>query len=92
MWRLVLVIQQLLRLWLRHLTLISAKLSDETEKERLNPYVLKERDGYTALYLALKSRYMKTASSLVDANQQTSFLANENGISTLYLAVEAVDV
>lgn len=66
-----------------HSTFISAKLSDETERERLNLYVLKDRDGHTALHLALKGRYMKIASYLVNANQQASFLANKNGIFPL---------
>lgn len=52
-----------------------------------NLYILKDIDGHTALHLSLKA-----ASSLVNANQQASFLANKDGISPLYLAIEAEDV
>ncbi|ESQ38029.1 hypothetical protein EUTSA_v10029249mg [Eutrema salsugineum] len=72
-------------------TFVSGTLSEE-KREILNPYVVKDINGDTALHLALERRYMKTASSLVNANQQASFLANKNGISPLYLAVEVGDV
>ncbi|XP_024009575.1 protein ACCELERATED CELL DEATH 6 [Eutrema salsugineum] len=73
------------------LTFVSAKLSEE-EKEKLNLYVVKDKDGDTPLHLALKGRYMEIASSLVKANNQASFLANNEGISPLYMAIEAGDL
>ncbi|ESQ38030.1 hypothetical protein EUTSA_v10028559mg [Eutrema salsugineum] len=70
-------------------TFVSAKLYDEEERERLDLYFVKDRDGDTPLHLALKSHQMKIASCLVKANKGASFLANKVGISPLYLAVEA---
>ncbi|XP_023636792.1 protein ACCELERATED CELL DEATH 6 isoform X2 [Capsella rubella] len=72
-------------------TFFSDKLVEE-DRERLNPYVLKDINGDTALNLALKRRYMEVALFLVKANQQASFLASKDGISPLYLAVEAGDL
>ncbi|CDY42176.1 BnaC03g64970D [Brassica napus] len=71
---------------------ISAGLSDEDGRERLNLYVVKNKDGDTPLHLALKGRHMSSANYLVSANQQASFLANKDGISPLYLAVETEDL
>ncbi|XP_013626683.1 PREDICTED: alpha-latroinsectotoxin-Lt1a-like [Brassica oleracea var. oleracea] len=71
---------------------ISAGLSDEDGRERLNLYVVKNKDGDTPLHLALKGRHMSSANYLVSANQQTSFFANKDGISPLYLAVETGDL
>ena len=70
------------------LTFVSATLSEE-EKERVNVYVVKDKDGDTALHLALKHRNMETAACLVNAGLQASFLANKDGISPLFMAVEA---
>ncbi|XP_056849939.1 protein ACCELERATED CELL DEATH 6-like isoform X2 [Raphanus sativus] len=41
-------------------TCLSAKLSSEEERERLNLYVLKDKDGDTPLHLALKDLHEKT--------------------------------
>ncbi|KAF3506193.1 hypothetical protein F2Q69_00009360 [Brassica cretica] len=71
---------------------ISAGLSDEDGRERLNLYVVKNKDGDTPLHSALKGRHMSSANYLVSANQQASFLANKDGISPLYLAVETGDL
>lgn len=70
------------------ITFFSARLAEE-DREILNPYLLKDIHGDTALNLALKGRQMEVAFSLVNANQQASFLASKDGISPLYLAVEA---
>ena len=68
----------------------SDRLAEEG-KERLNPYVLKDKDGNTPLHLAIAGRYEWIAASLVDANQDASFLGNNKGISSLYMAVESGD-
>ncbi|CAL9233139.1 unnamed protein product, partial [Arabidopsis halleri] len=75
------------------ITFLSDRLAEEN-RERLNPYVLKDKDGDTALHLALKDLHIKTktAACLVNANQDVSFLANKDEISPLYLAVEAGNV
>ena len=70
------------------LTFVSATLSEE-EKERVNVYVSKNIDGDTPLHLALKGDNVKTATFLVNTDQRASFLANKDGISPLYMAVEA---
>ena len=72
-------------------TFFSARLAEE-DREILNPYLVKDVNGDTALNLALKGRYRKVALRLVKANKQASFLASKDGISPLYLAVEAGDV
>ncbi|KAL9816295.1 putative ankyrin repeat-containing domain, PGG domain, protein accelerated cell death 6 [Arabidopsis thaliana] len=72
-------------------TFFSARLAEE-DREILNPYLVKDINGDTALNLALKGRYRKVALRLVKANKQASFLASKDGISPLYLAVEAGDV
>ncbi|KAL9285588.1 putative ankyrin repeat-containing domain, PGG domain, protein accelerated cell death 6 [Arabidopsis thaliana] len=70
------------------LTFVSATLCEE-EKERVNVYVSKNIDGDTPLHLALKGDNVKTATFLVNTDQRASFLANKDGISPLYMAVEA---
>ncbi|CAH8313243.1 unnamed protein product [Eruca vesicaria subsp. sativa] len=72
-------------------TCFSAGLSEE---ERLNLYVLTDKDGDTPLHLALKDLHEKTETSvcLVKANQSVSLVANKDGISPLYLAVLAGNV
>ncbi|CAL9233061.1 unnamed protein product, partial [Arabidopsis halleri] len=69
-------------------TFFSDRLAVE-DRERLNPYVLKDKYGNTALHLAIEGRYMEMAASLVNENQNVSFLENNEGISSLYMAVEA---
>ncbi|EOA20152.1 hypothetical protein CARUB_v10000444mg [Capsella rubella] len=73
------------------ITFVSAKLPEE-ERERLNMYISKDKDGDTPLHAALKDRHMETAACLLKANQQASFLANKDNISPLYFAVEGGDV
>lgn len=73
------------------ITFFSARLAEE-DREILNPYLLKDINGDTALNLALKGHYMEVALCLLKANKQASFLASKDGISPLYLAVEAGDV
>ncbi|XP_024009935.1 protein ACCELERATED CELL DEATH 6 [Eutrema salsugineum] len=73
---------------------VSAKISDDEERSILNLYVCKDINGDTPLHLVLKElhnkdRYWSVASSLIHANRCASFLANKDGISPLYLAVEA---
>ncbi|AEE82463.1 ankyrin repeat family protein [Arabidopsis thaliana] len=72
-------------------TFFSDRLAEE-DRERLNPYVLRDKYGNTALHLAIEGRYMEMAASLVNENQNASFLENNEGISSLYMAVEAGDV
>ncbi|CAH8295221.1 unnamed protein product [Eruca vesicaria subsp. sativa] len=72
-------------------TYLSARLCEE-ERKSLNLYDLKDRDGDTALHLALTGRNVEIAACLVNLNQRASFLANKDGISPLYLAVEAGNV
>ncbi|OAO97734.1 hypothetical protein AXX17_AT4G04370 [Arabidopsis thaliana] len=72
-------------------TFSSARLAEE-DREILNPYILKDINGDTALNLALKGHYTEVALCLVNANQQASFLACKDRISPLYLAVEAGNV
>ena len=69
----------------------SASLCTE-ESQRLNPYVLKDEDGNTALYYAIEGRYKEMATLLVNANKDAPFLGNKKGISSLYMAVEAGEV
>ncbi|CAL9225319.1 unnamed protein product [Arabidopsis halleri] len=69
-------------------TFASSRLCSE-ESERMNPYVLKDEDGNTALHLAIKGLYLEIARCLVNANQDAPFLGNNKGISSLYMAVEA---
>ncbi|CAH8354432.1 unnamed protein product [Eruca vesicaria subsp. sativa] len=73
---------------------VSARLSDEegSGRRRLNLYVLKNKDGDTPLHLALKGLHMTSAKHLVNANQEASFLENNDGISPLYLAVGTGDL
>ncbi|KAG7557744.1 Ankyrin repeat [Arabidopsis suecica] len=70
------------------LTFVLVTLSEE-EKERVNVYVRKNINGDTPLHLALRNKNVKTATFLVNTDQQASFLANKDGISPLYMAVEA---
>nr|AGO32713.1 ankyrin-repeat containing protein [Arabidopsis thaliana]AGO32714.1 ankyrin-repeat containing protein [Arabidopsis thaliana]AGO32715.1 ankyrin-repeat containing protein [Arabidopsis thaliana] len=72
-------------------TFASAKLGNE-ESERMNPYVLKDEDGNTALHLAIEGLYLEIARCLVKANWDAPFLGNNKGISSLYMAVEAGEV
>nr|AGO32703.1 accelerated cell death 6 [Arabidopsis thaliana]AGO32704.1 accelerated cell death 6 [Arabidopsis thaliana] len=69
-------------------TSASASLSTE-ESERLNPHVLKDEDGNTALYYAIEGRYLEMATCLVNADKDAPFLGNNKGISSLYEAVDA---
>ncbi|KAG7557683.1 PGG domain [Arabidopsis suecica] len=55
-------------------------------------FVASDKYGNTALHLAIEGRYMEMAASLVNENQNASFLENNEGISSLYMAVEAGDV
>ena len=72
-------------------TFASAKFCNE-ESERMNPYVLKDEDGNTALHLAIEGLYLEIARCLVNANRDAPFLGNNKGISSLYMAVEAGEV
>ncbi|CAH8276712.1 unnamed protein product [Arabidopsis lyrata] len=73
------------------ITFASARLcTEESQRLRLNPYVLKDKDGNTALYYAIEGRYKEMATCLVNANQDAPFLANNEGISSLYEAVSIV--
>ncbi|AEE83437.1 ankyrin repeat family protein [Arabidopsis thaliana] len=65
-----------------------ASLSTE-ESEGLNPHVLKDEDGNTALYYAIEGRYLEMATCLVNADKDAPFLGNNKGISSLYEAVDA---
>ncbi|CAH8350324.1 unnamed protein product [Eruca vesicaria subsp. sativa] len=71
------------------ITHFSAKILSAEERERFNVYVLKDIDGDTPLHSALKGRHLETALYLVNASNHGSFLENNNGISPLYMAVEA---
>ncbi|KAF8063891.1 hypothetical protein N665_1178s0006 [Sinapis alba] len=71
--------------------IVSAGLSGEEEK-RLNLYVVKDKDGNTPLHLALKGGHGSTAICLVKANRRASFLADNDGISPLYMAVRVGNV
>ena len=70
-------------------TFLTATLSAERKERILNVYVVKDKDGDTALHLACKDRNGETVACLVNADQRASFLANKDGISPLYMAVEA---
>ncbi|XP_020876454.1 protein ACCELERATED CELL DEATH 6-like [Arabidopsis lyrata subsp. lyrata] len=70
------------------ITFVTARMSDE-EREGLNPYVRKDVNGDTPLHLALRDNNVKTATFLVNTDQRASFLANKDGISPLYMALEA---
>lgn len=72
-------------------TYLSSRLSEE-ERKRMNLYDLKDRDGNIAMHLALTGRNVEIAACLVNVYQRASFLANKEGISPLYLAVEAGNV
>ncbi|EOA20332.1 hypothetical protein CARUB_v10000638mg [Capsella rubella] len=65
-------------------TFFSDRLSEE-DRERLNPYVLRDKYRY------IEGRYMDMAACLVNANQGASFLENNEGVSSLYMAVRARD-
>ncbi|XP_023636138.1 protein ACCELERATED CELL DEATH 6 [Capsella rubella] len=67
----------------------SARLSSEEERGRFNLYVLKDIDGDTPLHASLKGPHLETALCLVNANKHESFLENNEGLSPLYMAVEA---
>ncbi|VYS61794.1 unnamed protein product [Arabidopsis thaliana] len=69
-------------------TFFSDRLAEEG-KERLNPYVLKDKDGNTPLHLAIARLHMEIVARLVYANHDASFLGNNKGISSLYMAVES---
>ncbi|CAB78481.1 hypothetical protein [Arabidopsis thaliana] len=72
-------------------TFSSARLCNE-ESERMNPYVLKDKDGNTALYYAIEGRYFEMAVCLVNANQDAPFLGNKYGVSSLFVAINTGDV
>ncbi|KAF8112210.1 hypothetical protein N665_0066s0082 [Sinapis alba] len=72
-------------------TFVSEKLSEE-DRVKLNVYVVKDIDGDTPLNLALKGFQMDTALHLVKAHRLASFLANNDGISPLYLAAKEGNV
>ncbi|CAL9225320.1 unnamed protein product [Arabidopsis halleri] len=65
----------------------SARLCNE-ESERLNPYVLKDTNGNTALHYAIKGHYFKMAKCLVNANKDAPFLGNNKGESSLFVAID----
>lgn len=71
------------------ITYFSARIISEEVRGRFNVYVLKDIDGDTPLHAALKGRHLETALCLVNANKHGSFLENNDGISPLYMAVEA---
>ncbi|AEE82324.2 Ankyrin repeat family protein [Arabidopsis thaliana] len=52
-------------------------------------YFAKDRHQDNALHVSLKRKHLKVASCLVCAEQSLSFVANNDGVSPLYLAVEA---
>lgn len=52
-------------------------------------YFAKNKNQDTALHVALKGKHMLVASCSVSAEQYLSFVANSNGFSPMYLAVEA---
>ncbi|XP_033135858.1 protein ACCELERATED CELL DEATH 6 [Brassica rapa] len=68
-------------------TFVSDKMSREG-MEGLNPYVLKNNDGDTALHLAMKCRSAQCILSLVHAYPQACFLANNKGVSPLFIAIQ----
>ncbi|KFK30937.1 hypothetical protein AALP_AA6G045600 [Arabis alpina] len=70
-------------------TLCSDRTLSKEVRERLNIYVVKDKDGNTPLHAALKGRHWKTAAFLVSAYQRASLLADKARISPLYMAVEA---
>ncbi|KAG7620433.1 Ankyrin repeat [Arabidopsis suecica] len=72
-------------------TFASAKLCNE-DSERMNPYVLKDEDGNTALHLAIEGLNLEIARCLVNANRDAPFLGNNMGLSSLFMAVEAGEV
>ncbi|VYS62656.1 unnamed protein product [Arabidopsis thaliana] len=72
-------------------TFSSARLCNE-ESERMNPYVLKDKDGNTALYYAIEGHYFEMAVCLVNANQDAPFLGNKYGVSSLFVAINTGDV
>ncbi|XP_010422377.1 PREDICTED: protein ACCELERATED CELL DEATH 6 [Camelina sativa] len=69
-------------------TFYSDRLAEEA-RERLNPYVLKDKYGYTPLHLAIEGQHISTAGYLINADYGAIFLENNEGISSLYMAVEA---
>ncbi|CAA7047022.1 unnamed protein product [Microthlaspi erraticum] len=71
------------------ITYVSANILFEEERETFSVDVVKDIDGDTPLHAALKGLHLETALSLVNANQLLPFLANKDGISPLYMAVEA---
>ncbi|CAF1920593.1 hypothetical protein HID58_049344 [Brassica napus] len=52
-------------------------------------YFAKNKNQDTALHVALKEKHMLVASYLVSAEKDLSFVANSDGFSPLYLAIEA---
>ncbi|XP_020875313.1 protein ACCELERATED CELL DEATH 6-like [Arabidopsis lyrata subsp. lyrata] len=72
--------------FVKTVTFASARLCTE-ESERLNPYVLKDTNGNTALHYAIKGHYFEMATCLVNANQDAPFLGNNKGESSLLMAV-----
>ncbi|XP_023635170.1 protein ACCELERATED CELL DEATH 6 [Capsella rubella] len=68
--------------------LASSRLCTE-EIKTLNPFVLKDEDGNTALHLAIEGLYFEVAAYLVNADKDAPLLGNNKGVSSLYMAVEA---
>ncbi|CAN6969859.1 unnamed protein product [Brassica rapa subsp. trilocularis] len=68
-------------------TFVSDKMSREG-MEGLNPYVLKNNDGDTALHLAMKCLNVYCVIPLGETYPQAWFLANNKGISPLFIAVQ----
>ena len=68
-------------------TFLSNKMS-AARSERLNPYVLKNKDGDTALHLAMKCLNVYCVIPLGETYPQAWFLANNKGISPLFIAVQ----
>ncbi|OAO98556.1 hypothetical protein AXX17_AT4G04320 [Arabidopsis thaliana] len=74
---------------IRSITYLSARILPEEERERFNIYVLKDIDGDIPLHAAIKGCHLEAALCLVNASKHASFLENNDGISPLYMAVEA---
>ncbi|EOA23089.1 hypothetical protein CARUB_v10003871mg, partial [Capsella rubella] len=74
------------------ITYLSARILPEEERGKFNIYVLKDRDGDTPLHTALKGCHLDAALCLVNASKHGLFLENNDGISPLYMAVEAGDL
>ncbi|XP_023635083.1 protein ACCELERATED CELL DEATH 6, partial [Capsella rubella] len=61
--------------------------TEESEREMLNLYVLKDNDGNTPLHYAIEKYHRETALVLVKANKDAAFLGNNKEVSSLYMAV-----